>query len=76
MKFVFEKLLKKLRFITSGRLHPASTDEIKTLKGNSGLARLYIIKYTTKFQDFCKKNELATFHSFDEIRKKLREPQV
>ena len=46
------------------------------LKANSGLARLYIIKDTTKFKNFSKKNELATFYSFDKIRKKLREPQV
>ena len=29
-----------------------------------------------KILRLCKKNELATFYSFDEIRKKLREPQV
>ena len=31
IRFVFEKLLKKLESIISGRLHPASTDKIKTL---------------------------------------------
>ena len=31
------------------------------LKGNSGRARLYIIKYTTKFQDFCKKTNSLRF---------------
>ena len=41
-----------------------------TLKETSDLARLYIIKYLTKFLDFCKKkSELATFYSFDEIHK-------
>ena len=31
IRFVFEKLLKKWGSIISGRLHPASTDEIETL---------------------------------------------
>ena len=31
IRFVFEKLLKKLGSIISGRLHPASTDKTKTL---------------------------------------------
>ena len=44
------------------------------LKGTSSLARLYIIKYPTKFNRLLQKNKLPTFYSFDEILKKLREP--
>ena len=46
------------------------------LKGNSGLARLHIMNTPQNSKTFAKKNELATFYSFDEIRKKMREPQV
>ena len=41
IRFVFEKLLKKLGSIISGRLHPASTDEIKTLKSTISPLRIY-----------------------------------
>ena len=39
--FVFEKLLKKWESIISGRLHSASTDEIKTLKLTISTLRIY-----------------------------------
>ena len=39
--FVFEKLLKKWGSITSERLHPALTDEIKTSKLTISTFRVY-----------------------------------
>ena len=40
IRFVFEKLLKKCGSIISGRLNPASTDKIKTLKLTISTSRL------------------------------------
>ena len=42
IRFVFEKLLKKWGSIIGGRLHPASTDEIKTLNLTISTLRIYI----------------------------------
>ena len=50
IRFVFEKLLKMLGSIINGRLHPASTDEIKTLKLTISTIRIYSYYSYSHFQ--------------------------
>ena len=46
IRFVFEKLLKKWGSIISGRLHPASTDEIKTSNLPFPRQEIIVISYS------------------------------
>ena len=48
----------------------------KLFKGELRPSEAIYHKIHHKILRLLQKNELATFYSFDEIRKKLREPQV
>ena len=49
---------------------------VSTIKGELRSSEAIYHKIHHKILRLLQKNELATFYSFDEIRKKLREPQV